>query len=51
MSPTLVEHFQKGLSELLSKLYADAKQTDNKWDDLGIEMIAKVFQVELKEQE
>jgi len=46
MSPTLVKSFEEGLKELLDKLAVMAKETPNKWDDLAIAMIRKVFKVD-----
>jgi hypothetical protein len=45
MSPALVEAFKDGLKELLDKLEELAKSTPNKWDDWGVSMIRKVFQI------
>lgn len=49
MSPQIVEAFKQGMQKLLQALYEKALKTDNKWDDLGIEMMAKVFGVTLTE--
>lgn len=49
MSPQIVEAFKQGMQKLLQGLYEKALTTDNKWDDLGVEMMAKVFDVELQE--
>jgi len=48
MSPQMVDAFKAGLKKLLQELYNQALKTDNKWDDWGIEMMAKVFGVELE---
>lgn len=48
MSPQIVEAFKAGLKKLLQELYEKALETDNKWDDWGVEMMAKVFDVELE---
>ena len=47
MSPQIVEAFKAGLARLLKEVYQKALATDNKWDDWGVEMMAKVFGVEL----
>jgi len=49
MSPQIVEAFKAGLTKMLKELYKKALETDNKWDDWGVEMMAKVFGVELPE--
>ena len=46
MSPTLVKAFKEGLKELLDKLAGMAKETPNRWDDMGVSMIRKVFKVD-----
>lgn len=46
MSPTIVAAFQEGLKKLLDELAAKAAETENKWDDLGVEVMRKVFRVE-----
>jgi hypothetical protein len=46
MSPTLVEAFKDGLKKLLDELAIKAAETDNKWDDWGVEMIRKVLRVD-----
>lgn len=46
MSPQLVNGFKDGLKELLDKLAAMAAETPNKWDDIGVAMIRKVFKVD-----
>lgn len=51
MSPEIVAAFNRMLTELLQNLYEQALKTPNKWDDWGVEMIATVFGVELKEPE
>lgn len=43
MSPQIVEAFKKGLGKLLDELAELAKETPNKWDDWGVEMMRKVF--------
>lgn len=48
MSPQIVDAFKAGLKKLLQELYEKALQTENKWDDWGVEMMAKVFGVELE---
>ncbi len=49
MTPGIVVAFKTGMRELLQKLYEAAHKTPNKWDDWGVKMIAKVFDVELVE--
>jgi hypothetical protein len=59
MSPSIVSGFHEGMTKLLQGLYDKAfyrvlpdgteKGTKNKWDDLGIKMMAMVFGVELTE--
>ena len=49
MSPQIVEAFGEGLQQLLQKLYENALETENEWDDLGVKMIAQVFDVQLEE--
>lgn len=49
MTPNIVEAFQQMIKDGLQSLYDKALETDNKWDDMGIEIMAKVFGVELKE--
>lgn len=46
MSPQLVEAFKSGLKDLLDKLEAMAKETPNKWDDMAVSMMKKVFKVD-----
>lgn len=43
MSPTLVDAFRDGMKQLLDNLAEKAAETENKWDDWGVEMIRKVF--------
>lgn len=45
MSPQIVKAFQEGLDKLLDELAEKAKQTENKWDDWGVEMIRKILKV------
>ena len=45
MSPAIVEAFKDGLEKLLDELAAKAAETDNKWDDWGVEMMRKVLNV------
>lgn len=49
MTPDIVAALKEMLRDGLNKLYAKALETDNKWDDIGIEMVAKVFGIELEE--
>jgi len=49
MSPQIAQALKDGLQRLLQKLYDDALETENGWDDWGIKMIAKVVDVELIE--
>lgn len=46
MSPVLVEAFKDGIKKLLDDLAEKAKETPNKWDDMGVAMIRKVFKVD-----
>ena len=46
MTPTHVEHFIKGLKILLDELAEMAARTPNKWDDIAVEMMRKVFKVD-----
>lgn len=48
MSPQIVEAFKVGMKNMLQGLYEKALETENKWDDWGVEMMAKVFGVELE---
>lgn len=43
MSPILVKAFKEGMKDLLDDLAKKAAETDNKWDDWGVEMMRKVF--------
>lgn len=43
MTPTLVEAFKEGMRDLCNDLAKKAAETENKWDDWGVEMIRKVF--------
>jgi len=45
MSPAIVEAFKDGLTKLLDELAVKAAETDNKWDDWGVEMMRKVLNV------
>ena len=45
MSPAIVEAFKDGLKKLLDELAVKAAETDNKWDDWGVEMMRKVLNV------
>lgn len=47
MSPQIVAAFKSGLVKLLQELAVQAAKTENKWDDWGIAMIAKVLGVEI----
>ena len=49
MSPQIVAAFQEMMKRGLQSLYEKALETPNKWDDMGVEVIAKVFGVELQE--
>ncbi len=51
MSPQIVDEYQKGTSKMLSELYKKALETENKWDDWGVEMIAKILGVEIEKRE
>lgn len=46
MSPQIVKALQEGLDELFDKLAEKAKETENKWDDWGVEMMRKILKVE-----
>ena len=46
MSPTLVEHFIRGLKILFDELAELAAKTPNKVDDWGVDMMRKVFKVD-----
>lgn len=50
MSPVIVKALQDGLKNLLDELAQKAKETDNKWDDWAVAMMAKVFGIELKDE-
>lgn len=49
MSPEIVTAFKELMRKLLQDLYEKALKTENKWDDLGVKMMAAVFGVELDE--
>jgi len=51
MSPQIVEALKEALEVVLQNLYEQALKTENKWDDMGIEMLAKVLGIELEEPE
>ena len=51
MSPEIVAAFTEMIRAGLQSLYEKALKTENKWDDWGIEMMATVFGIELKEPE
>lgn len=51
MSPELVEAFKDGMKTLLNHLNEMAKKTPNEWDDLGVKIIANVFDIELEDGE
>ena len=46
MSPVLVEGFKDGLKRLLDDLEAKAKETPNKWDDMGVALIRKTLRID-----
>ena len=46
MSPAIVEAFKDGLKKLLDELAAKAAETDNKWDDIFVDVARKVFGVD-----
>lgn len=47
MSPQIVAALKEGLATVLKAVYKKALETENKWDDRGIEIIAKVVGVDL----
>ena len=49
MSPEIVVAFQGLMKKLLQELYEKALKTENKYDDLGVKMMATVFGIELEE--
>ena len=51
MSPQIAAAFAEMMKSGLQSLYVKALETDNKWDDWGVLMIATVFGVELEEPE
>ena len=46
MSPILVESFKDGLKKLLDEMAVKAAETENKWDDRGVDLIRKVLKVD-----
>lgn len=46
MSPTIVGAFQEGLKKLLDELAVKAAETENKLDDMGVDVMRKVFKVD-----
>lgn len=46
MSPAIVTAFKEALKRLLDELAEKAKETPNDWDDWGVQMMRKVFNVD-----